>query len=310
MKIFPFVKEIIRNSPRQFEGETETLRMIMKRCREHRVPCIAEHFDLRLPHFSFWELQADGRTIPSLPSCLVGGTISSKDNVVSSMSNETIQCANINFNPYCRAISRPMFYEVPALSVAPADIIRIVRARTVHGFVRMERKIHTSANLLVGNSKNPNAIIFAHYDSIETGALDNASGVAVVLHTALTRPKLLEDHLFVFSGCEELSFEHPYWGFGFRMFEKKHVALMAKAAQIIVVDGVGNEYARWYGRKEPEIIALGFPLRNMQKFLKKTIMLSSTIAGYLPTYHSILDDGTNIREMFLQRSHRSLLKKL
>ena len=94
---------------------------------------------------------------------------------------------------------------------------------------------------MVGNLINPKNLVFTHYDSIYSGAVDNASGVAVTLKLILDKPKLLKTTLFVLSGNEELAYDFPvYWGRGYREFEKKYWPLMKHSQKILIIDGVGN----------------------------------------------------------------------
>ena len=107
--------------------------------------------------------------------------------------------------------------------------------------VRQKKKQNTY-QILIGNIKTPRNIIFSHFDSIGNGAIDNASGTAIMIQVILSNKKSLKDNLFVFDGNEEISYDKPvYWGKGYRNFEKKYGKQISKAEKLIVIDCVGYD---------------------------------------------------------------------
>jgi hypothetical protein len=78
----------------------------------------------------------------------------------------------------------------------------------VKGRVEVEKGRHHTHDILVGNITSPRALVFAHYDSIGPGVIDNASGVAVMLALLTQEAELLQEVLFVFSANEEYRINH------------------------------------------------------------------------------------------------------
>jgi len=241
----------------------------------------------------------------------VSGKIEGKDNIVSC----TIQSALppglplISFNPRCAAISAGDHYFSPALAVSHEGIDKILAAKDVRGDVVIEKVEHTSANILIGNSIAPRCIVFSHYDSIKKGAIDDASGVAVMLRTLLENNKLLEETLFVIAGNEELSFRNPiYWGFGYQAFEDAYGAAMRQAEKIVVVDCVG--YGTPSILKDDPIVSFAFPLVENPAYGAKTSLLSGSYEALMGIYHSDLDDGRGITKESMDASVALLLTEI
>lgn len=138
------------------------------------------------------------------------------------VSPENFEIPNINFNPFCKSVSLTSFYFTPSLAISKKDLHFIINVEEIEGKVKIKKEKFISRNLIIGNLENPRFVIFAHYDTIKKGAIDNSSGVAILLSLIKENPKTLSNTLFVFSGSEELSFEKPiYWGKGYRVFEEE-----------------------------------------------------------------------------------------
>ena len=296
---------------RQLEGEDRARQYIKEFLMSHGLQFSEDEYHTFVPKFKKWSLKIGGKTIPSLPSGLVSGEITSNYTMLSSLirSQKNLYDANINFSPASNAISRSNHYFAPALSVSRDDIEKVAKAKKVQGFLEVEKTDHISSNLLVGNTKNPKAIIFSHYDSIQTGAVDNASGVTLSLQMAMEFPELLADNLFAICGNEELSYDQPiYWGHGYREFEKKHNQILKTANQILILDS--------FGQSKPEVISdinivkLGFPVTDLQNIIGKTKMISGSFANLMPIYHTDGDVPKNIKSLFMKQTQMVTLELL
>ncbi|MDR2190436.1 MAG: hypothetical protein LBP53_04540 [Candidatus Peribacteria bacterium] len=115
-------------------------------------------------------LKADGKNIPCKSVCFHSGNITSKVTICSSLSEipnfDKIQSPIIVFNPYCEQISRQIFFlNAPAIAIKYRDVNKVLVAKRIEGKVVIEPTTYTARNILVGNTKNPKNICFAHYDS-------------------------------------------------------------------------------------------------------------------------------------------------
>ncbi|MBI4065616.1 M28 family peptidase [Candidatus Kaiserbacteria bacterium] len=299
-RMINFIQKLTALGERQFKKETEAAHFIMLVLRERSIPFAIEKFATKIPEFLHASLIVDGRPIDAEPCCFVSGFINSKNNLISSLisSARFIDDSNINFNPSCRAISRSNHYFAPALAIAAKDIPRFSIADEIKGVVKVKPVNHQSLHILAGNRHNPKILFFAHYDSIGPGALDNASGVAVLLNLLTEKRDILKNSLCVFDGNEELSYDYPlYWGHGYRIFENRHLNLFQQAKAIYVVDCVGND---------PVIIEnnsatskLSFPIKNLDKLGKKIFSVSGNIPKLMDVYHSSLDTSEKIFSKYL-----------
>lgn len=265
-----------------------------------------DYFKIKTP-IGQASLIADGVSIDCLSCSFNSGTIESKAALLSSAisSGLNFETPNINFNPFCDIISRANFYAAPAIAVAKKDVKTILNAEKVSGTVTVKMHENEVCHILVGNNKNPRSIVFAHYDSIGTGALDNASGVAVCLATLIESPELLKTTLFVFDPCEELSLDKPtYWGYGFRMLEEKYPALFEKAEKLIPVDCVGNGPVHLSA--DPDILRLAFPVKRFDEFKNKMVTMYSDIEGLMRVYHSAADTADKLSETYLREAAEKL----
>lgn len=313
MKAIEIVKKLVSFSPRQLEGETLAREYILNILKNKKIDYRLQNFIVQVPVYEKYYLKADGKNINCLPTALMSGKISGKENIVSSLdfSSDPGNLPNINYNPYARAISRPNFYYSPSLAIAAKDITRLDKAKKIEGMVKVKKYLHRSANILVGNAKDPQTISFAHYDGFGGGAADNASGVAICLNAIIDR-NIFKKDLIVFAGAEELSFDKPdYWGHGYRVFEKKYKNLMANAKKIFVVDCVGT------GKPElsddPEELPLYFPISGLKAMRGKIFALSSAKPNsrkFFETYHSELDTIGLLKEKYLDAAEQKLIKNI
>jgi|SRR3989344_1481361 len=314
MRIFnqkQFIKKLIACSPRQLEGETRAGKLICAALKKNNIPFTLEYFTVPVPKILKAKLAADGKNIDCKACSFVGGKIRGKEKIISSMfhydSDET-ESPNININPYSEEISCVTHYFSPALAIAPKNIAQIIRAKKVLGEVKIKKTFHQSFNILVGNTKNPKTIFFNHYDSVNMGAYDNASGVSATMDAIVSHPNIIKNNLFIFAGAEEISYDKPiYWAYGYRAFEKKHLNILKKAKKIIVVDCVGAGLSSL--SNDSAFIYQAFPIKNIRTLGKKIFGLHSSFEKLLPVYHSDLDDGAMLTEHFLKQASRIIINQ-
>ncbi len=304
------IKEITKYKNRQGVELLEVQKYIQNTLNINNIPFVLNEFKSIVPRCEA-TLKIDGLSVECKGCSYVGGKITSKSCILSSTtpSRFNLDNTNINFNPYSDAVSCSNFYFAPAIAISKKDIITVINAKNIDGEVKVERIETNVAHILVGNLQNPKNIIFAHFDSISTGAIDNASGVAVVLNTIIQNPEILEESLFVFDPNEELSYDKPtYWGHGFRVFEEKYSNLFDIAEKIIPIDCVGNGIAKV--DSNPEIIYLAFPIKEFEKYKSKMLTIYSDIDQLMTVYHSDADVISNLDEDKLKEAQDLLLSLL
>lgn len=305
------IKDLLALSPRQDENLKKTEGYILSYLKRRGVKTYVETFSVVIPQITKATLMADGKNIVCLGCSFVGGKITSKDNILSSTisSRYNIELPNINFNPYSPKICRNNFYFAPAVAIARADVAKVAKAKKVVGEVVVKKFKGNSSHVLAGNKRDPKNIVFAHYDAIGSGAIDNASGVAACLYLIKNFPETLANTLFVFDGNEELSYDFPtYWGHGFRVFEKRHKALLEKAEKIIAVDCVGNGPTTTVS--DINILKYAFPIENLLKWSPKISTMYGDIPKLMKVYHSDSDNLGQLDEKFLRQAVKVLRQKL
>lgn len=306
-----FIRALVAIGERQCDGEMRARDAIETTLREHGIACAREYFSLKIPRMRGATLVADGKKIPCVGTGLVSGAIAGKDVLVSSSmpSSYFQEKANINFSPSCRTFSPGNHYFAPSVAVDHKGLAAVLQATKVRATMEVAAVPHRSANILVGNTKDPRVVCFNHYDSIGPGAIDNASGVAVTMDAILRHPTLLQHCLFVFAGCEELSFDRPfYWGHGYRAFEQKHPALLRAARAIYVVDSLGN--GATLITDDPAIVPRAFPIQSAKRYAKKIRIVTGDIDHLMTVYHSALDDGRGITSKELKKATSVLVGAL
>ena len=305
------VKDLVSIGDRQLERETQAFLYIKHFLDMNNVSYSLQKYNTFVPKFLKYSLVADGKKIDCLPSGFVSGKIEDKHSIISTISGiEFVEdLPNINFNPECKGISRGDHYNAPALSVKYSDITKICNAKKVEGELLVEKTKHESVNILVGNTKNPKNILFSHYDSIQCGAVDNASGVALSLDLIVNNPEILKDNLLAICGNEELAYDKDYyWGYGYRVFEKKFPIHFQNAKKIIVLDSFG--FTEPVLNKDIDIVILGFPVYSLKKYIKKISMISGEISELMKFYHSDLDIPSLIKENFYNNTKKMVLKEI
>ena len=305
-----FISQLLKFSPRQGENEKRAADFIVSVLKKSGIGFRVQKFPAKIPLIKKAALKADNKKIKCEGCCFIGGKIEEKGNLISSLipSRFFLTEPNINFNPKCRSVSLDNFYFAPALAVSKNDLPKILKAKKVKGEVKVIPYRFLSSNILIGNVKSPENIVFAHYDSIKKGAVDNASGVAVLMKVIISYPETFKN-LYVFSGNEELSYENPvYWGHGYRAFEKKYENLLHNAKKIIVVDCVGK--GKSVIGRDYNLTELAFPIKNIKKLSKKIFILRGGIDELMSVYHSDLDGLEQIDEKQLDSAVKLLKKEL
>lgn len=296
---------------RQLEKETKACSYILQVLDTEQIEYSVQEFDTEVPIYQHCSFMVDGEQLQVLPSGFISGTITNNHTILSSLisSQKNLYDANINFNPACKIISRSNHYFAPAFSIKRGDVQKVIDAKDILGKLEVSKTSHRSKNILVGNTKNPTIIIFSHYDSISTGAVDNASGTALSLELIVELPELQKNVLFVLCGNEELSYDEPiYWGHGYRCFEKEHGNLIKNCAQILVLDS--------FGHTEPIIFSdiptmkLAFPIKDIATYAPKTKVIAGDIDALMEFYHAENDVPENIIDEYFEVTKELIIKML
>ncbi len=302
------LKKLLDLSPRTGKREALCVTYLSQELHSRKLPHSIEKFKNRIPHFSLAKLKADNHEIPCKGACFTSGKITDKANIISSW----VECdkPNINFNPWSDQISQANLYRQPAVAISRANLNTLLKAAKINAEVRVIPEVFMTANILVGNQTNPKNIIFAHFDSIETGATDNGSGVAVTMAAIMQEPEIVNHNLFVLSGSEELSYdqEPAYWGKGYREFEKKHTKLLRSAQKIWVVDSLGNGPTKI--TDQGDLVYLAFPLKNPKTVKSKVRIMHGDMDRLMTVYHSPKDDLKEINHKFLEQAVQTLIKNI
>lgn len=282
-----------------------------------------EEYETIIPiiHSARLEMEDSLYQPPDVEGCsLVGGYIGSHAGVTDSTYPSPYLYEDytslITYNPYSAAASPATFFRIPALAVAKhvhEKILAMQQQGNVRfqGSVQVEKQSHIGRNILVGNVNNPKTLFITHYDSINKGALDNASGVAVVQHAIVHMQENIQDVLFAMCGTEELSYDELYWGNGYRALEKSMPHLFKNADKIVVVDSVGNAVPNVMTEKtDREICHAAIPLHNFRDVQEKIRVIIGDIYGkngLFSVYHSWDDNGRNLVEEYLQDTRDVLI---
>lgn len=188
----------------------------------------------------------------------------------------------------------------PLMVIDPPDLAKEFKIK-----VSLEK--HRTNNLLVGNLIRPKSILLTHFDAIGTGALDNASGVAVCLKVLIEDPNFIKENLVVFSGSEETSQEKPiYWGYGYRQFEKKYGRLLKPCRAIYVVDCVGNGRLHFF--QGDYYFHEAVPLINLAAVKEKLFVLTGNVKHLLAVCHTKKDTVDGLKQKYLEASYNQLVQ--
>jgi hypothetical protein len=267
-------------APRQLENEQKAAEIIEGEVSDFEYTTQA--FQVLVPEFKDWGLEADGEEIDCLPSGLESGKIESKALVNSVLNGQgSMNRPNINFNPHAEGISVPNFYEAPSVAIDPEDVQKVVEAEEIEGHIEVEWRSHESRNILVGNAEDPDRIVITHYDSVWGGFIDN--GFTVSLLIQILEELDLEENLVVFAGAEEISQESPYHCYGYRRFEDEYLEQIQEADEIFLADSLGRNTQKVI--EDPEIVEKAIVL-NRPGYRENVKFVASAYHEVLDIYHS------------------------
>ncbi|MFH0906059.1 MAG: M28 family peptidase [archaeon] len=310
--IIKFTKKICSFSPRLGKNENKTAKFIKHTLKENQINYSIQKFKSQIPISKKAFLKADNEIIECKNTSFVSGKIKDKDNLINSYSitdNSKIKY-NINYNPYSKAISTVLFYNYPSVAVRYSDLKKIKNANRVFGYVKVKKESYISENILVGNKVNPKYLVFAHYDCHgKTGAIDNASGVSLIMHTIINNKHLLSTVLFVFAGSEEISYDkYDYSCLGFRKFEDKYFSLINNSKYIFILDGVGNSFPKLANKLS--LLKDVFLIKSLDKLKNKVYWMHGDINKIKKINHSDIDTIDKLDKKYLILSSNLLINKL
>ncbi|HBC44933.1 TPA: hypothetical protein DCZ81_02080 [Candidatus Collierbacteria bacterium] len=287
------IMDLCKFSPRQGENEVRTAQYLENFLTQRKINFTSQYFKTEIPNVIHAELYLDGQRIPCLGKSFVGGMITSKD--------------QIDFSPYSDYIETITFRPIPTVAISRTNAKFLEKANHVRGEVVVEKYLFQSRNILVGDTINPKKIIFAHYDGLGGGAVDNAGSVAICLELLIENPELLSENLFVFAGNEELSYDSgDYWGKGYREFENEYLTLLKSALEIVVVDGVGVSPPVIVSEDREDV----FPINHFDEFSSKITWLSSIQSEVLKCYHCLEDTLDKLNFGHFEETRKMLEKML
>ncbi len=296
---------------RQLSGETDARNLIESYLQSKQTAFTVDEYETCIPKYLDWGLKVDGKKIECLPCGYVSGKVVSKATVLASTisSQKNVYDANINFNPYSNRISRSNFYFAPALAIHRSDVQAVLEGGEIDGYMNVEKTAHTSANILVGNAENPKNIIFTHFDSVGTGAIDNASGTALTLELLSQYPELLAENLFAICGNEELSYDETiYWGHGYREFEDTYPELLTRAKHIYILDSFGHTPVQQI--KDVPTMTLAFPVAKINELASKMTVIAGDLGALMQYYHAEDDVILNLKDEYYQEAYDLTLSLL
>jgi hypothetical protein len=307
-KIIDIIKDLEKFSPRNNEESLKnTSKYIKENLEKVGIDFFDQYFKVSIPFDEGSYIILDnGEKIIGKANSFVPGYFEEKNIYSSQNINQEINIPHINYNQYYDAFSGVIFYDFPVINIKKSDLIKVINSEEIKVYVNVKRKLIKNENILVGNIENPKNIIFTHFDTIFNGALDNSSGTATLLYGIINNKINIKENLIVFSGCEELSYDRPYyWGYGYRVFEYEYKEILEKSKKIIVYD--------MFGHSKPtltkEYIKEAFPI--MSEYLyEKSILISESNNDWIKFYHSDADTIDKINEYYIEEGLKLLLKIL
>jgi hypothetical protein len=307
-KIIDIIKDLEKFSPRNNEESLKnTSKYIKENLEKVGIDLYNQYFKVSIPFDEGSYIILDnGEKIIGKANSFVSGYFEEKNIYSSQNINQEINIPHINYNQYYDVFSGVIFYDFPVINIKKSDLIKVINSEEIKVYVNVKRKLIKNENILVGNIENPKNIIFTHFDTIFNGALDNSSGTATLLYGIINNKIDIKENLIVFSGCEELSYDRPYyWGYGYRVFEYEYKEILEKSEKIIVYD--------MFGHSKPtltkEYIREAFPI--MSEYLyEKSILISESNNDWIKFYHSDADTIDKINEYYIEEGLNLLLKIL
>ena len=307
------IKRLLDFSPRQGKNEIKAYQYLVSLLNTHTVPHTIQEFQTTIPTYHKVSLQADEINIPCRGCCLESGTITRADQLISSLfdyEDDIFFPSNINFNPRNgTTISTPLLYKHAAIAICARDVDKVINATNIQGKIVVKPYTFTSHNILVGNTTNPSVLAITHYDGLDGGAVDNASGVSVLMDILLHEKHILNNSLFVFAGNEELSYNLPlYWGNGYRVFQNKYRDIFESVKKIIAIDSVG--YEKPMVNTDIHRIKNAFPFNNVEYLASKIAHICCSFYGMMPFYHSKADSVDLIKPKNLEDARELTAQQL
>jgi len=307
-KIIDIIKDLEKFSPRNNEESlNKTSNYIKENLQKAGIDFLDQDFSVPIPSDEGSYIILDnGEKIIGKANSFVSGSFEEKNIYSSQNIKQEINIPHINYNQYYDAFSGVIFYDFPVINIKKSDLIKVVNSQKIEVYVNVKKTLIKTENILVGNIKNPKNIIFTHFDTIFNGALDNSSGTATLLYGIISNKINLKENLIVFSGCEELSYDKPYyWGYGYRAFEYQYKEILEKSERIIVYD--------MFGHSEPiltkEYIKEAFPI--MSEYLyDKSIQITESNNDWIKFYHSEADTIDKININYIKQALELSLKNL
>ncbi|MFZ8856393.1 MAG: hypothetical protein ACO2OX_04370 [Candidatus Nanopusillus sp.] len=307
-KITDIIKDLEKFSPRNNEESlNNTSKYIKENLEKVGIDFFNQYFKVSIPFDEeSYILLDNGEKIIGKANSFVSGYFEEKNIYSSQNINQEIRIPHINYNQYYDVFSGVIFCDFPVINIKKSDLIKIINSEEIKVYVNVKRKLIKTENILVGNIKNPKNIIFTHFDTIFNGALDNSSGTATLLYGIINNKININENLIVFSGCEELSYDRPYyWGYGYRVFEYEYKEILEKSKKIIVYDMLGHSKPIL----TKDYIKEAFPI--MSEYLyEKSILISESNNDWIKFYHSDADTIDKINEDYIEEGLNLLLKIL
>lgn len=306
--LMKFTEKVCSFAPRLGKNEQLTADFLIKTLSVNGIDHYSQQFEATIPDWKKADLFADGEKVECKNTSLVSGKILGKENIVSSFPDidEAKTKYSINFSPFADVICTADFYQHPSVAVKYSDLSKIFKAKKVQGEVVVQKLTYNSQNILVGNRKNPDYLVFAHYDCIGNGgAVDNASGVATAMFTIINHTELLKNSLFIFSGCEEIAYDdYKISGIGFRKFEQTFSSLLKKSKRIYVLDGVGNGNPHF--TQNFDLLDITLQIKMLKSIQTKVFLMQGNVDKIMDVYHSDIDTIDKLKEVFLKKSSNLL----
>jgi Iap family predicted aminopeptidase len=198
-------------------------------------------------------------------------------------------------------IETPVFSEAPALAVSEADADRLKKSREVRWKLKVRTVETFGEAYLVGEADKPKRAVVVHYDSLWSGAVDNASGVTVALE--LLNYVDLSKNLFVFIGFSEINMiEREYWLPSFRSVANAYSDVFENVADVVVVDCVGTGKAGWIS--DPEYVEAYSP------FGKNLAIYGTSLEHMRGYYHGTNDTPDKVLGKALLKDIKEIEKRL
>lgn len=301
-----FLIELTNISPRRGLLEQTSANLIKKYLDKNNVNYIVQEFDTKIPTIKKAELFADGIKIPCLGASFVSGKIDNTSVIVNA-TGPIVEKSMIIFNPVSLGVCLQNFKKQPAISVNRDSIIQLTMANDIKGDVDVEEYKFISQNILVGNIKNPQNIIFAHYDSLIGGAVDNAGSVEVIFQILVQNKDILVNNLFVFVGSEEESISSNEGLWGFKNFDLIYHKLLLECKKIIVLDGVGIGTPNFVSHHIDWVFAVN---SDEASIYSKTIWMQNDQTLVMKYYHSSLDTIDLLKSQYLDEAKDLLINKI